>query len=78
MRRNERGIEVVIWDFNGTILDDVDLVVRSVNGQLARRDLPSLTIERYRDIFGFPVADYYRRIGLDPDGETMHLSLIHI
>ena len=67
----DREIETILWDFNGTILNDLDLVVRSVNGQLARRELPLLTIERYRDIFGFPVADYYRRIGLDPDGETM-------
>ena len=65
------GIETVIWDFNGTILDDLDLVVRSVNVQLARRELPQLTVERYRAVFGFPVADYYRRIGLNPDVETM-------
>ncbi len=61
----------VIWDFNGTIIDDLDLVVRSVNAQLAKRGLPLLTGDRYREVFGFPVADYYRRIGLDPDGETM-------
>jgi len=66
-----RGIEAVIWDFNGTILDDLDLVVRSVNVQLARRELPPLTVDRYRDVFGFPVEEYYRRIGLDPDEEPM-------
>lgn len=63
--------EAVVWDFNGTLIDDVDLVVRSVNAQLARRELPRLTVERYRDVFGFPVADYYRRIGLDTDREPM-------
>jgi len=64
-------VDAVIWDFNGTLIDDVDLVVRSVNVQLAKRGLPRLTVERYRDLFGFPVADYYRRIGLDPDAEPM-------
>ena len=64
-------VETVIWDFNGTLIDDVELVVRAVNVQLTKRGLPRLTVERYRDVFGFPVADYYRRIGLDPDTEPM-------
>ena len=64
-------VDAVIWDFNGTLIDDVDLVVRTVNAQLTKRGLPRLTVERYRDVFGFPVADYYRRIGLNPDAEPM-------
>ena len=57
-------IETVIWDFNGTIVDDLSLAVRSVNAQLARRGLPTLSVDRYRDVFEFPVETYYRRIGL--------------
>ena len=64
-------LQTVIWDFNGTLIDDLDLVVRSVNVQLGRRGLPSVTIERYRDVFGFPVEAYYRKIGLDLDAEAM-------
>jgi phosphoglycolate phosphatase len=63
--------EAIIWDFNGTIFDDVDLVVRSVNVQLANRGLSTLTVETHRDVFAFPVAAYYREIGLDPDAESM-------
>jgi len=63
--------ETVIWDFNGTILDDLDLVVRSVNVQLADRNLPELSVDRYRSLFGFPVEAYYRAIGLDPGRESM-------
>jgi len=65
------AIKAVIWDFNGTLINDSELCVRSVNAQLDRRDLPTLTVETYRDVFGFPVADYYRRIGLNPDVEPM-------
>ena len=68
---SDRDLEVVIWDFNGTLIDDVDPVVRSVNVQLAKRGLPLLTIERYREVFGFPVADYYWVIGFDPEVESM-------
>ncbi len=64
-------IESVIWDFNGTLIDDLDLVVRTVNTQLTKRDLSPLTAEAYRDVFGFPVEDYYRRIGVTFENETM-------
>lgn len=64
-------LETVIWDFNGTLLDDVDLVVGSVNKQLGRRGVAPLTVATFRDVFGFPIEDYYRRIGLDFATESM-------
>lgn len=63
--------DTVIWDFNGTLIDDLDLVVRTVNTQLTKRDLSPLTAKAYRDVFGFPVEDYYRRIGVTFENETM-------
>jgi phosphoglycolate phosphatase len=55
----------IIWDWNGTLLDDAWLCVDVMNGMLARRRLPPLTAERYQVIFDFPVIDYYRRAGFD-------------
>ena len=55
----------IIWDFNGTILNDVDIGVRAINVLLAARHLPILSEERYREVSGFPIVDYYRRIGFD-------------
>jgi phosphoglycolate phosphatase len=66
-----QGLDAVIWDFNGTLIDDVDLTVRSVNVQLKRRGLPEITVDLLRQVFQFPVEDYYRRIGLDPTAESM-------
>ncbi len=66
-----RELESVIWDFNGTLIDDLDHVVHSVNVQLAKRELPQLTKESYRSIFGFPVEDYYRRVGFNLETESM-------
>ena len=68
---NLRSLRTVIWDFNGTLIDDLDLVVRTVNTQLEKRRLPCLTAEGYRDVFGFPVQDYYRRIGVTFENESM-------
>lgn len=61
----------VIWDWNGTLLDDVDWCIRSVNIMLARRGLPTIAdIGEYHNVFGFPVIDYYHRIGFDFDKES--------
>lgn len=65
------GLEAVIWDFNGTIVDDVEHIVRAVNRLLARRDLPRLTVTSFRDVFGFPIVDYYHKIGFDLSAESM-------
>ena len=63
--KSETGIQTVIWDWNGTLLDDVDICVSSINVMLGQRNLETLDRERYREWFGFPVIDYYRRIGID-------------
>jgi phosphoglycolate phosphatase len=55
----------VIWDWNGTLLDDVDVCLEIVNEMLAERSVPSLTRCRYRDIFDVPVCLYWERAGID-------------
>ena len=55
----------VIWDWNGTLLDDLDLCVDVMNGLLGRRGLPLLDRARYLRLFDFPVCDYYERLGFD-------------
>lgn len=56
----------VIWDFNGTLLDDVLACIDSANQLLAAHNLPLLkSTEEYRSKFGFPIIDYYRRLGFD-------------
>lgn len=59
------GYDFVIWDWNGTLLDDAWVCLEIVNGMLSRRNLPTMDLKRYREIFDFPVADYYRRAGFD-------------
>jgi phosphoglycolate phosphatase len=63
------GIRHILWDWNGTLLDDVELCVSALNRVSARRDLPPISIERYREVFTFPVIDYYRAVGFDFDEE---------
>lgn len=62
-------IRQVIWDFNGTILDDVSLCLVIINRMLAKRGMPILTLDDYRSTFDFPVQQYYRAVGFDFDKE---------
>jgi phosphoglycolate phosphatase len=55
----------IIWDWNGTLLNDRWLSIKAMNQVLSRRSLPPLTEKRYLEIFTFPVIDYYRRLGFD-------------
>lgn len=55
----------IIWDYNGTILDDTDMVHSILNRMLKSRDLKTCTIDEYRDIFDFPIVEYYKKVGLD-------------
>ena len=54
--------ELILWDWNGTLLDDVDLCVDALNRLLAGFGYPQrYDHERYRAIFGFPIEEYYVR-----------------
>jgi len=49
----------LVWDWNGTLLNDLSLVVTSTNQAIATVDGPVLTPEQHRVAFRRPVADYY-------------------
>lgn len=58
-------IKHVIWDWNGTLLDDQQACVDAINILLARRQRPLVTLQQYLDIFDFPVRNYYLKLGFD-------------
>ena len=56
----------ILWDFNGTVLDDVAPCISSINELLTTHGLkPLKDRSEYQSVFGFPVKDYYERIGFD-------------
>lgn len=55
----------IIWDWNGTLLDDIDLCIDVMNVLLARSKLARLDRARYHALFDFPVRDYYARLGFE-------------
>ncbi|OQA03598.1 MAG: Phosphoglycolate phosphatase [Planctomycetes bacterium ADurb.Bin401] len=55
----------IIWDWNGTLLDDAWLCVEILNKMLACRNMTATTLEQYQNHFDFPVIDYYLKLGFD-------------
>ncbi|MEN8663098.1 MAG: HAD family hydrolase [Lentimonas sp.] len=60
----------IIWDWNGTLLNDTWLCVEVLNGLLARRGRKPITEEAYRQNFGFPVIHFYEYLGFDTNTDS--------
>ncbi len=61
----------LVWDFNGTILDDIDVGIDAANVLLGKRGLPLITSkESYKKLFGFPIVEYYKVLGFDFEKEN--------
>jgi phosphoglycolate phosphatase len=63
----------IIWDWNGTLIDDAWLCVEIMNSLLKKRKLNSITINDYREHFTFPVRDYYIKLGFDLMAESFEV-----
>lgn len=55
----------IIWDWNGTLLDDSWLCVETINSLLSEEGLATVDAEQYSREFDFPVRGYYERLGFD-------------
>lgn len=60
---------LLVWDFNGTILDDGHILV-AVNNEMNReRGIPEISYDYYRDNFCHPPKPFYESIGYDFEKE---------
>ena len=64
----------IIWDWNGTLLDDTWLFVDIMNSILENRNMNSITVEKYRNIFEFPIENYYKKLGFDLEKKSFQES----
>ena len=67
MRKRLTDYRHVVWDWNGTLLDDTWLCCESLNLLLQEDGHPLVDPVRYRQIFQFPVIKVYQAIGFTPD-----------
>ena len=54
----------ILWDWNGTLLDDTQAALDALNAMLARRGGRPIDMGFYRDHFAFPVRPFYESIGI--------------
>ena len=62
--------KLLIWDFNGTILDDVDLCLALENEMLMERGMPMISLDWYLEHFSFPIRRYYEMMGYTFETES--------
>lgn len=61
-----RRYDYVLWDWNGTLLDDLALNLSVENELLRRRGLfERADKDYYLEHFGFPIIEFYRALGFD-------------
>ena len=54
----------LLWDWNGTLLDDTRACLDALNVLLARRRLPAIDLAYYRANFAFPARAFYASVGV--------------
>lgn len=52
----------IVWDWNGTLLHDIDAVIAATNAAFGELGLPLITLERYREMYCVPVPRFYERL----------------
>lgn len=70
LSKMETRYQHIIWDWNGTLLDDTWLCVEVLNDLLAERGRPAIAPDEYRQNFGFPVVHFYDYLGFDVDKDS--------
>jgi phosphoglycolate phosphatase len=53
----------IIWDWNGTIINDAWVFVDVMNGFLKQYHLPAISLSDYKKNFCFPIQDYWKALG---------------
>jgi phosphoglycolate phosphatase-like HAD superfamily hydrolase len=65
----------LVWDWNGTLLDDLALVVAATNASLALAGGPPITAEEHRRDFRRPIEAYYAGVLGRPLGADEFVGL---
>lgn len=52
----------IIWDWNGTLLDDIGASLASVNDMLISRGMKTIDINRYKECISVPISGFYEKV----------------
>lgn len=52
----------LVWDWNGTVLNDFEIILRSTNDSFSDHGLPPITADQYRTQIKMPIRSFYEDI----------------
>ena len=55
----------ILWDWNGTLLNDAELSADIDSRLRVAKSLSPISLADFRDLFSFPMEDYYRASGFN-------------
>ena len=58
-------MEIVFWDWNGTLVNDAPVLCDSFNRILVNRGVSPISLERYREMYRHPIHSMYQEAGVD-------------
>lgn len=67
---DKTAIRHIVWDWNGTLLNDAQACAAAVDALMRRRGLAGESLAGYRDRIRFPVRAYYELTGFDLEAEA--------
>ena len=73
----QRPKPYILWDWNGTLLDDTEAALATLNIMIAERGGQPIGMEFYRDHFAFPVRPFYDKIGIVAHDEDEWNGIAH-
>ena len=73
----QRPKPYILWDWNGTLLDDTEAALATLNEMIAVRGGQPIGMEFYRDHFAFPVRPFYDKIGIVAHNEDEWNGIAH-
>ena len=63
----------VIFDWNGTLIDDAWIFVDILNALLIKRNLNQIHLNDYQELFCFPLINFYQNLGFDVTPEAFNI-----
>lgn len=62
MRKTGNHEAHLVWDWNGTLLDDITAVIGATNAAFAEIGVGPVTLEQYRELYCVPIPRFYERL----------------
>jgi len=64
--------KLAVFDWNGTLFDDMEATHIATNACLNFFDIPEITLEEEQELFTFPLIHFYEKVGVSVDHYLKH------